>query len=164
MKNKIMTSKLYLPLVVALIVVLMASMAPIQTVGAEGITTTSDLATILVSVPKHAKACQVFEATYTVTNFGPDPASHLYVAVSIPDQYDVVGMMGAPDSLAVGETRTFTVVIKVTSFVPGEMRMAWVGVSVISEPYPDISVDPNQDNNDTYKEMRLISKRALSCS
>ena len=146
--------------VAILIVMLMISMMPAQSAQAQG-ATTSDLAVSLVSIPKHAKACQTFEAIYTATNLGPDPANHLSAGVGIPDAYDVVDIVGLPESLAVGATVTFTVIIKVTAFVPGEMRLAWVNVNVTSDSYLEPSIDPNPDNNTVYTEMRLIGKRSM---
>ena len=142
-----------------LITILMISMLPIQTAQAQE-ATTSDLALSLVSIPKHAKACQTFEGIYTVTNLGPDAVHHLSAGAGIPDAYDIVDVVGLPESLAVGESATFTILIKVTAFVPGETRHAWVRAGVISEYYLEPSVDPNPDNNIIYTEMKLIGNRS----
>jgi len=154
---------LHLLFIAALVTVLTISIAPVQAAHADAVTTTSDLVVRLVSIPKHAKACEVFEVTFTVTNLGPDPASPLNVGVGITDQFDQVGILHAPDSLGVGETATVTAVIKVTAFVPGESRNGWVSVGAGSDPYPNISVDPNPDNNNAGKIVKLISKQVLSC-
>ena len=146
-----------------LFVVLTVSMAPAQRVHAEGITTTSDLVVNLVSIPKHAKACQTFEVTFTVTNLGPDSVSHLTVGVGITDQFDPVGALSAPDSLAAGATITVTAVIKVTAFVPGESRNGRVSVGAGSDPFPDSSIDPNPENNNVERTVKLISNRVMSC-
>jgi hypothetical protein len=146
-----------------LIVILLMSLLPIQAAQAQE-ATTSDLSLRLVSIPKHAKACQTFEATYTVTNLGPDPVHHLSGGAGIPDAYDVVDIVGLPESLAMGESATFTIIIKVTAFVPGEIRHAWVNAGVISDYYLEPSIDPNPDNNMVYTEMKVIGKRSTeSC-
>ena len=141
-----------------LITILMISLLPIQTAQAQE-ATTSDLALSLVSIPKHAKACQTFEAIYTVTNLGPDPVNHLSAGTGIPDAYDVIDVVGLPESLGVNESATFTIIIMVTGFVPGETRHAWVNAGVHSDYYLEPSVDPNPDNNIVHTEMKLIGKR-----
>jgi hypothetical protein len=149
--------------VAILIVMLMITLVPTGAAQAQE-PTVSDLAVSLVSIPKHAKACETFEAVYTVTNRGPDPASHLWLGVGIPDAYDVVEIVGLPDSLAVGESATVTVFVRVVAFVPGEMRYAWVNVDVASGNVLEPSTDPNPDNNSVVNEMKLIGKRSMeSC-
>ncbi|HSL31574.1 MAG TPA: hypothetical protein VK900_20405 [Anaerolineales bacterium] len=150
---------LFIAIVIAMLVL---SMVPAQAARAEA-TTTSDLAVKLVSIPKHAKACQVFEAVYTVKNLGPDPATHLYLLVSIPDAYDVAGIMGLPETLAVGQIATVSVVIKVVAFEPGETRRAWVGVTLVSDYYLEPSFDPDPENSTTRSPMRLIGKPSIGC-
>ena len=83
--------------------------------------------------------------------------------VGITDQFDTVGILGAPDYLGVGETATVKAVIKVTAFVPGESRSGWVSAGAVSEPYPDTSIDPNPDNNNSGSTIKLISKQVMSC-
>jgi hypothetical protein len=145
-----------------LIVMLMVSVLPIQAAQAQG-ATTSDLAITLVSIPKHAKACQTFEAVYTVTNLGPDPASNLHLTVWIPDAYNEVEVIGLPDSLAVGQTAAVSVIIDVVAFVPGETRRAWVGVTLISDSFEEPSTDPNPDNSTVTTEMKIIGKHIYNC-
>lgn len=163
MKNQNVPISLRWLFTAAVIVALTISLLPIREVHADGITTTSDLVVELISVPKHVKACQVFEVTYKVTNLGPDPATHLYMGVGMTDHFDPVGTRGVPDTLAVGETVTITSAILVSAFVPGETRNAWVSPGAISDPYPDISVDPNPDNNYVDRTIKLISKPVLTC-
>ena len=137
--------------------VLMVSLLPAQTAAAQT-ATTSDLAVSLVALPKHVKACQTFEAVFNVTNLGPDPASHLFMGPGIPDAFDVIDMLGAPESLAVGQTETVTVIIKVTVFVPGENRRAWVRFGLTSESALEPSIDPNPDNNRISSPLRIIGR------
>jgi len=144
------------------IAILAVSLAPAGTVHAQ-VPTTSDLAVSLVSVPMHVKACQTFEATYTVTNLGPDPASHLTLLVSIPDAYQDLEVVGLPESLAVGETDSVSVVIKVMLFEPGETRHAWVGVTLLSDYYLEPSIDPNPENSTTRTPMKIIGKHMGGC-
>lgn len=132
-------------------------MLPAQAAAAQT-ATISDLSVSLVSIPKHVKACQTFEAIYEVTNLGPDPASHLFMGAGIPDAYDVQDILGAPESLAVGQTETVTVIIKVTGFFPGENRRAWVRFGLHSESVLEPSIDPNPDNNRITSPMRIISR------
>ena len=163
MKDKSFSKSLHTLIIAALFAALSISLAPASKARAEGVTTTSDLVVSLVAIPKHAKACQDFEITFTVTNLGPDPASHINVGVGITDQFDTVGIMGAPDYLGVGEIATVKAVIKVTAFVPGESRTGWVAPGAGSDPYPDTSIDPNPDNNYSGTNIKLISKQVISC-
>ena len=135
-----------------LIAMLIISLLPLQSAQAQE-ATTSDLALSLVSIPKHVKACQTFHAIYTVTNLGPDTAYNLSAGAGIPDAFDIVDIVGLPESLAVGESATFTVMVKVTLFVPGEMRLAWVNATASSAGF-----DPNPDNNTISTEMKIIGK------
>ena len=138
----------------AMIVMLTMSIVPARTARAQNDTPTSDLVVALVSIPKHVKACDIFEVVYTVTNLGPEPADHLIHGAGIPDAFDIVGVMGAQDSLAVGETDTFSVVIQVTGFFRGENRNAWVRGGVITET----SIDPNPENNRLESPIKIIGK------
>jgi len=145
-----------------MLALLTVSMTPAQAAPPQ-MTTTSDLRVRVVSIPKNVKACQTFKATFSVTNLGPDPASHLFIVVMIPDPLGVISLRGAPESLAVGETVKFSAVIKVVAFVPGEPREAWVGINAMSDPYPDISIDANQENNPAFRDIRIVSKRRMTC-
>jgi hypothetical protein len=161
MKKLAVTKSLHLLFSAALIAVLTMGMAPAQTARADVMTSTSDLIVTLVSIPKDVRDCEVFEATYTVTNLGPDPATGLFVSVSIPDAFDYTDILGAPNSLAVGETATFTVIFQVVDFghsykVQGNYRKLWAAVTVISDPYPDISLDPNPENNRVESQIKII--------
>ncbi len=126
-------------------------------------TSTSDLVVTVVSASRHVRDCEVFEVTFTVTNLGPDPASSVFVNVSIPDAFDYTDIQGAPTYLAVGETATFTVVIKVTAFLQRDYRKVWAGVTLTSEPYPDISIDPNFENNRAEAPIKIISQQRNYC-
>jgi len=163
MKHRSLARSLQLLFTTSLIAVLTIGMTPAQTVDTDSITTTSDLTVRVISIPKSVKACQTFVATFSVTNLGPDPASHLFIAVMIPDPFGVISLRGAPESLAVGETVKFSAVIKVVAFVPGEPREAWVGINAMSDPYPDISIDANQENNPAFRDIRIVSKRRMTC-
>jgi hypothetical protein len=157
MKNKVHVKSLHAVLTTALILAFMLSLLPSQAAAAQT-ATTSDLAVSLVSLPKHVKACQTFEAVFNVTNLGPDPASHLFMGPGIPDAFDLLNMLGAPESLAVGQTETVTVIIKVTGFFPGENRQAWVRFGVVSESALEPSIDPNPDNNRISSPLRIIGR------
>ncbi|HLO28022.1 MAG TPA: hypothetical protein VK249_02735 [Anaerolineales bacterium] len=166
MNDKLSVSRLQRSLqlwfIAALVAMLTISSAPVQSAHAVA-TSKSDLAANILSIPKHVKACQTFEGTFSVTNLGPDPASHLNIMILLPDPFSLVGSLGAPDSLAVGETVTFSAVIKAVAFVPGEPRLTWIGVDAVSDPFPDTSTDPNPENNSVFRQIRLISKPVLSC-
>lgn len=164
MNNRNPVKGLHLLCIAALIAVLTLGMAPTPTVLADGLTTTSDLAVRLISIPRHVRACQTFRATFSVTNYGPDPASHLYILVMLPDPFEVLKLQGAPESLAVGKTVRFSATVKVVAFVPGEPRETWIGIYAMSDPFPDISVDPNQENNTRVRNLSFISKpRSIAC-
>lgn len=170
-----LTKGLVLFSIAAVVSTLLAGMGPMQAAYAITsppnlnqsslleITSYSDLAISLVSIPKHAKACSTFNVVYTITNYGPDDASGVYVQMYIPDPFSVIGMEGVPDELAVGESATVTATIQVVAFVPGESRSAWVGAGVFSDAYPNVSIDPNPDNDSVFTSMRLISKPVLTC-
>ena len=158
MKKQSLVKSLQLLLIAVLVAVLTISMTLIQTGRAQ--TTTSDLVVRLVSVPKHAKACEVFKVTFTVTNLGPDPADDIFVSLVISDHFDIVGILEAPESLDVGETATITAFIKVTAFVPGETR---TGRLLASATPAEFSSDPNPEDNFAGATVRLISRRVMSC-
>ena len=162
MKNQSIVRSLRLFTMSVLVAVLMG-IAPAQSADADGLMTISDLKVKVISSPKTAKACQTFKVKFSVKNLGPDPATHLYVATWLPDQLELVSLMGAPESLAVGQTVRFSAVIKVVAFVPGETREAWVGTYAMSDPYPDISIDPNPDNDWVSKPLRLVSEPVEVC-
>lgn len=163
MKKRSVVKSLHLLFIAVLVAVLTLGAAPAQTVRADGITTTSDLKVRVVSIPKTVKACQRFKATFSVKNLGPDPAKNLYMLIMLPDPFEVVALRGAPKSLRVGQTVTFSATIKVVAFVPGESRSAWVGLNAMSDPYPDISIDPNGDNNSAVKNLRIVSNPVEIC-
>ena len=129
----------------------------------------SDLAIKLVSAPKHAKACEVFEETYRIKNLGPDPAENVIVNVGVGDQFDVISVQGVPGSqssgqrLSPGQSQLVTAVVKVVGFVPGESREGSVGARVSSDVYPDITIDPNLNNNELSTTVKLISKPVILC-
>lgn len=160
MKQKSLVKSLHYLFIAALIALLTQAVAPAQTARAQEPSSTSDLAVRLVSIPKHAKACDVFQATYTVTNLGPDPAYNMSVGVHIPDAYNEIAILRVPYLLAVGETATFSVIIWVGGFEPGESRRAWVGVG--ASLLPD-SIDPNPDNNRVESDMKIISEPVVNC-
>lgn len=106
MKQQSLVKSLHYLFIAALIALLTQTVAPSQTARAQEPSSTSDLAVKLVSIPKHAKACDVFQAIYTVTNLGPDPAYNMSVGVHIPDAYHEIAILRVPYLLAVGETAT----------------------------------------------------------
>jgi len=125
---------------------------------------TSDLAISIVSAPpKHTKACDTFEASYNITNLGPDDAANVNVFINVPDQFQPLNIQGIPTNLAVGESATVTVTIKVVAFGFGESRVAWVRATAGSDIYPDVNIDPNLNNNEVFTPVKLISKPAASC-
>jgi hypothetical protein len=162
MKNQTFVKSLTRLFIAALIAMLTISVEPAQTVRAET-TSTSDLAIQLVSAPQHAKACQIVTATFIIKNLGPDKATSLYVQMLIPDQFGDIALLGVPDSLAVGQSATITAVLKVVAFVPGESRSAWIGAYVVSDPFPNISIDPNSANSEFSTPVRMISKPVDIC-
>jgi hypothetical protein len=162
MSTSSLVNRLHLLFMALLIAILTISLMPTQGVHAQQ-TYTSDLGVTIVSIPKHVKACQTFEATFTVTNYGPDPVPNLNIMVMLPDPFSLVGLQGAPASLAVGETVTFSAAIKVVAFVPGEPRLTWIGIDATSERYPDTSIDPDLSNNGIFQEIRMIGKTVMTC-
>jgi hypothetical protein len=147
--------------IATLVMALAISLAPVQAVYAD--TSTSDLAIKLVSAPRHAKACQVFEAKFKITNLGPDQANGLFVNISVPDQLGWLDLSGVPETLPAGESVIITAVIQVVSFGPNDTRSAWVGAGVSAEPYPDTSLDPNWENNNVSRSLKLVGKPNRIC-
>ena len=147
------------PLFIAIVITLLAASLFSAPAARAQVATTSDLAVSLVALPKHVKACQTFDAVYTIKNLGPDPATHLYLQVSIPDAYQDLEIVGLPETLAVGQTTTVGVIIKVLVFEPGETRRAWVGVELGSFA----SLDPNLENSTTRTPMRIVGKYISRC-
>ena len=158
---RFVTMNFRLFLMAILVMVLAIGLAPVRAVYAD--TSTSDLAIELVSAPGHAKACQVFEAKFKITNLGPDEATGLFANVSVPDQLGPLELLGVPESLAAGESVIVTAVIQVVSFGPNDTRSAWVGAGVSSEPYPDTSLDPNWENNNVSRSLKLVGKPNPIC-
>ena len=152
---------LYLFFISTLILALAVSLAPVRTVYAA--TSTSDLRISLVSAPKTAKSCQVFQAKFRITNLGPDAASALFVNISIPDQLGWLDLSGVPETLASGESVTVTATIKVVAFGPNDSHSAWVGAGVSADPFPDTSMDPNWDNNNVSRALKLVGKPKGVC-
>lgn len=138
----------------ALIAVLAMSIAPAKTARAQVTTPVSDLTISVISVPKHGKACETFEATYAVTNLGPDPITNVDIGINVPDQMEFLETQGAPSSLAVGETAIITATIEVL-YVDRD-RKGWVDASVFSSV---IRIDPNLENNRVSSPFRLIGPK-----
>ena len=105
----------------------------------------SNIRTRLIFAPKHAKACETFVVIFALTNRGPDFASNVEVQFNVPDQFSVIKVLGTPVNLAPGKSKLVTAVIKVTAFVPGESRSAWVTLNEVTVP------------------IKLISKPVLTC-
>ncbi|HEY3312597.1 MAG TPA: hypothetical protein VGK00_13230 [Anaerolineales bacterium] len=151
---------------VRLVIVLLAVAAglalAVSFAAAQG-TTASDLEIKLVSIPKHAKACETFEAVYTITNLGPQDVTNVNLWMSIPDPLGTLEIQGTPANLAVGESVTVKAIVKVVAFVPGESRYWWINGFVRSDAYPDINVDPNPTNDEAPGTIKLISKHATLC-
>ena len=161
MHHRSIKQSLSLFFVSILVLALAISLAPVQPVYAD--TSTSDLAIQLVSAPKTAKSCQVFEASFKITNLGPDAASGLFVNISTPDQLGWLDLSGVPETLAPGESVTVTATIKVVAFGPDDTRSAWVGAGVSADPYPDTSLDPNWENNNVSRSLKLVGKPKGVC-
>ncbi len=106
---------------------------------------TYSLKTILVSAPKHAKACEIFKVTYSITNLGPGNVVNLDIQFNVPDQFSVLQVVGTPVNLTVRQRTNVTAIIKVVAFVPGESRKAWVMVNNVTTP------------------IKLIGKQVLTC-
>ena len=153
--------QLYLSFLSSLVMALAISLLPVRAAHAE--TFTSDLAVRLVSAPKTAKSCQVFEAKFRITNHGPDAASGIFVNISTPDQLGTLDLTGVPATLAPGESVTITAVIKVVAFGPGDSRNAWVGAGVSADAYPDGNVDSNWENNNISRALKLVGKPRGVC-
>jgi Domain of unknown function DUF11 len=147
--------------IAALVMALAVALAPVQAAYAD--TSTSDLAIELLSAPKNVKACEVFEVTFRITNFGPDDASGIFVNTSVPDQLGTLDIVGVPSTLAAGDSVTITAVVKVVSFGPNDTRSAWVGAGVSADPYPNTSIDPNWDNNNASRSLKLVGKPNPLC-
>ena len=143
------------------IMILVVSLAPSQVVRAD--TFTSDLAIRLISAPKHVKACQVFQLTFEITNYGPDIATGIVVGSTAPDPLGAFTIEGVPTMLAPGDTAIVTATVKVVAFVPGEIRASWIGGHIYSDLYPDTSIDPNPDNNYAMQDLRFIGKPQYGC-
>ena len=156
MKKQTVIKGLQLVLSAALIAVLALSIVPAQTAHAQVTTSVSDLTVSVISIPKHGKACQTFEATYAVTNLGPDPATNVRLATNVPDQMEFLETQGEPSYLAVGETAIVTAVIEIL-YVDRD-RKGWVDATVYSSPF-NIGNDPNFQNNDLSSPFKLIGPK-----
>ena len=156
-----LSQKFRLYFIAILVMVLAISLAPVRIAYAD--TSTSDLAIELLSAPGHAKACQVFEARFKITNLGPDTANGIFVNTSVPDQLGPLDLLGVPESLAAGESAIVTAVVQVVSFGPNDTRDAWIGAGVSSDPYPNTSLDPNWENNNVSRYLKLIGKPNPIC-
>jgi hypothetical protein len=150
---------LYWLIIASLIALFNPGMPSAQPVLAQELTT-SDLEVNLVSMPKTARACEVFQVIFTVKNLGPDPATYVDLGTHLPDAYNELAILGSTYNLAVGETATLSAVIWVGGFEPGENRTAWVGVGAHLRAD---GIDPNLDNNRVEKDMKIVSKPVLSC-
>jgi hypothetical protein len=150
-------------LIVAMLVVVAVLGMTTPPAAAQGISTTSDLAIKLLSAPRHAKACETFDVTYMISNLGPDPATNVNIQIGIPDPFSVTKVAGAPVDLAPQESKIVVVTLKVVAFVPGESRNWWITGNVSSDPYPDISIDPNTTNNEVTKPIKLVGKHMQVC-
>lgn len=158
-----LTKVLHLFFIAALVAGLALGMGPVRAAHAQETTSTSDLAIKLIRAPKHARACQVVKAIFKITNLGPDPATGVYFQTAIPDQFGDIALIGAPDRMAVGQTVKVTAILKVVAFVPGESRSAWIGAFVASDPYPNISIDPNPANNEVSQPVRMVGEPVERC-
>jgi hypothetical protein len=156
-----LTKNFRLVFLAILAMVLAVSLAPVQSVYADIFT--SDLAIELLSAPRHAKACQIFEAKFKITNLGPDQASGLFVNIAVPDQLGWLDLSGVPEILPAGESVIITAVIQVVSFGPNDTRNAWIGAGVSAEPYPDTSLDPSWENNNVSRSLKLVGKPDPIC-
>lgn len=161
MLHRSIRKSLQLFFISSLVLALAISLAPVRAAYAD--TSTSDLSIQLVSAPRTAKSCQVFQAKFKITNLGPDEASGLFVNTSTPDQLGTLELLGVPETLAAGESVTVTAVIKVVAFGPDDSRSAWVGAGVSADPYPDTSVDPNWENNNVSRSLKLVGKPKGVC-
>jgi Domain of unknown function DUF11 len=161
MVHRSLKKSFHLFFISALAMALAISVASVSTAYAD--TSTSDLAIELLAAPKNAKACEVFEATFRISNLGPDDASGIFVNTSVPDQLGTLDLLGVPESLAAGESVIITAVVKVVSFGPNDTRDAWIGAGVSSDPYPNTSVDPNWENNNASRYLKLVGKPNPLC-
>ena len=149
-------------LLIAILAIAFAiSLAPVPAAYAD--TFTSDMAIEIISAPRHAKACEVFEVTFRVTNLGPDAATGLFVFADTPDQLGTLDLSGLPESLSAGESVIITALIKVVAFGPNDPRNVWIGGGVSSDPYPDTNMDPNPENNRVSQPLKLIGKARGVC-
>ena len=149
-------------IVASLIALLYPGMSSAPPVLAQELTPTSDLEVKLVSMPKTTRACEVFQVIFTVKNLGPDAATYVDVGTHIPDAYNELAILRSASeyNLAVGETATFSAVIWVGGFEPGESRRAWAGVGAHLRAD---SIDPNLDNNRVERDMKIVSTPVVSC-
>jgi len=157
MKKQAVAQGLYLLFSATLIAVLAMSIAPTPTAHAQVTTSVSDLTISVISIPKHGKACETFEVKYAVTNLGSDPAANVNIGINVPDQLEFLETQGAPSSLAVGETAIITAVIEVL-YVDRD-RKGWVDATVYSSVSPNISTDPNLENNRLSSPFKLIGSK-----
>ena len=118
--------------------------------------TEADLSVALTG-PTRIKSGGFYEYTITVTNHGPDTATHINIMGGGGDQIDHVsvfcqdnGSFGQsqcfPSDLAPGASTTAIYTLRVSGLVRGESRDAVVGASA-GQDYADTNPDPNLDNN-----------------
>ncbi len=153
---------------ISLLFALALATLPAQAVHADTNASVSDLAITLVSAPRHAKACQVFDMTYRITNNGPDTAHNVALGIGLWDQFDAISIGGTPVgtphpqyTLAKGESVVITATIKVTAFVPGESRKGLIsGAAWADDP---TLTDPNPANDSVDYMLSLIGKQRTTC-
>ncbi len=130
----------------------------------------SDLSIVRVSGPKRAHACQIFREAYRVTNLGPDPATRVQVSIGGGDQFGFIsvngvpGNLSAPFNLAAGQSKTIVAYFKVVAFVPGETRDGFISATIGSDIYPDVTFDPNPNNNAAGTSVWLVGQPSEGCT
>jgi hypothetical protein len=127
-------------------------------------TSTSDLSIKIISgPPSHVRACQTFKVVYKVTNHGPDLATNVNIWSNTPDPVDRMKISKNSFTLAKGKSKTVTATYKVVAYVPGESSTGWVTAGVVSDVYPNISIDPNPANDQVTRTLKYVGKQVTSC-